>query len=238
MGQTLRGLDNQIGMEEDFPATLFYRLLDALHRMLCQQLQYANVVPNTAGVAMPGLQLLPQLGKAGRQLPLPKNRRMFQSGRPTAQNRQIMFLPEDQVPPRITAGVRGNYRIGPDHINPIDICLDRYFFKGPATRNRVPIGVKTDGLIFVNAGRFGNVRVKRMGRQGQSRRPVLLESFPDRLGFPRHAMLPFPQATLTQIGIELVPIVHLRYRRSPIPLQVIHTLLDTGLFLAAGRHAK
>ena len=149
-----------------------------------------------------------------------------------------MFLPEDQVPPRIAAGVRGNYRIDPDHINPIDIRLDRYFFKGPATRNGVTIGVKTDGLIFVDAGWFGNVWIERMGRQGQSRRLVLLESFPNRLGFPRHSMLPFPQATLTQIGIELVPIVHLRDRRSPIPLQVIHTLLDIGLFLAAGRHTK
>jgi hypothetical protein len=163
-GQTLRGLNNQIGVQWDFPMTSFDRLLDSLDRMLGQQLQDPDVVPRPRSGTMPGLELFAQRGKDRRQFPVAKHRRMIQRRRATTQNRQIMLLLHDQLSSLVTPPMRSHHRALGHHVDLIDIRLDRDLLKCPATGDGIAIGVVADGLVFIDFGLCGDTSVEGAGR--------------------------------------------------------------------------
>jgi hypothetical protein len=165
-GQTLRGLNNQIGMQGGFPAAPLDRLLYSLDRMLGQQLQDPDVVPRPSRGTIPGLELLSQRSKDRRQFPVAKHRRMIQRRRPSAQNRQIMLLLHDQLAPLVTPPMRSHHRALGHHVDPIDIRLDRDLLKGPATGDGIAIGVVADGLVFIDFGLLGDTGIEGTSRQG------------------------------------------------------------------------
>ena len=86
-GQTLSGLNNQIGVQRDFPPAPFYRLLYPSDRMLGQQLQDPDVLTSPGGGAISSLEIFSQRGKIRWQFPVAKHRRMIQRRWATAQNR-------------------------------------------------------------------------------------------------------------------------------------------------------
>ena len=162
-GQTLRGLNDHIGMQRGFPPAPLYRLLHSGDRMLGQQLQDPDVLTSTGGGAIPGLEIFSQRGKNRRQFPVAKHRRMIQRRRTTAQNRQIMLLLNDQLPPLVTAPMRSHHRALGHDVDPVNVSLDRDLLKRPATGNGIPIGVVADGLVFIDFDLCGDTSIEGVG---------------------------------------------------------------------------
>ena len=162
--QTLSGLNNQIGMQWDFPAAPLYRLLYSWDRMLGQQLQDPDVLTSSARGAIPGLEIFSQRGKTRRQFPLAKHRRMIQRRRATAQNRQIMLLLHDQLSPLVTAPMRSHHRALGHHVDPVHVGLDRDLLKRPATGDGISIGIVTDRLVSIDFGLLPDTGIEGTGR--------------------------------------------------------------------------
>ncbi len=178
-------------------------LLHQCQRVFGQQLQDANVLPGSGHRAMPLLEVFPHPGEAGRQSPSIEHEGMIQSRRPATEDGQIVTRLDDPFAPGVTSPVRGDDALRRDHIDPIDIGLDRRRGKGPTTGNAVTIGVEPHSLIFVHLGRGRDKRVKGMGRQRQRRLFILREQFPDRLGLARHTVVQPGQGAPPQIRVEL-----------------------------------
>jgi hypothetical protein len=159
-------LNDQIGMQQSFPAALLDCLLDSLDRMLGQQLQDPDVLPRSGSGTIPGLELFAQRSKDRRQFPAAKHRRMIQRRRPPAQNRQIMLFLHDQLAPFVTTPMGSHHRALGRHVDPINISLDRDLLKGPTTRDGIAIGVIADGLIFIDFGLCSDTGIEGAGRQG------------------------------------------------------------------------
>ena len=156
-------MNNQIGVQRDFPPAPFYRLLYPSDRMLGQQLQDPDVLTSPGGGAISSLEIFSQRGKIRRQFPVAKHRRMIQRRRATAQNRQVMLLLHDQLPPLVTTPMRSHHRTLGHDVDPMDIRLDRNLLKGPATGDGVPIGVVADRLIFIDLGLCGDTGIEGTG---------------------------------------------------------------------------
>jgi hypothetical protein len=168
-GNDLIGVDGGLGV------TLDNRLLHDCHRVFGQQLKDTHILPRSGEGAVTALKGFPQTLEAGRQRPTIEHGRMIQSRRSATENGQIVTGLDDPFVPCITSCVRGDDAIGPDHIDPVNIRLDRHRSKGPATGNAVAIGVESHRLILVDLGRGWDKRIERMGRQRQCRLFVLLK---------------------------------------------------------------
>ena len=156
-------MNNQIGVQRGFPPAPLYRLLYSGDRMLGQQLQDPDVLTSTVRRTIPGLEIFSQRGKNRRQFPVAKHRRMIQRRRATAQNRQVMLLLHDQLPPLVTSWVRSNHRTLSHDVDPVNVGLDRDLLKRPATGDGIPIGIVADGLVFIDFGFFGNTGIEGAG---------------------------------------------------------------------------
>lgn len=100
-----------------------------------------------------------------------------------------MLLLKDQLITLIAAPMGGNHGIGRDNIDTVNIRLDRHRLKGPTTRDRVTIGVKTNRLILIDLRRFRDTGIKRMFGQGQRQGFFPFETFPHRFGLTGLAVL-------------------------------------------------
>lgn len=78
-----------------------------------------------------------------------------------------MLLLKDQLTTLIAAPMGGNHGIGRHHIDTVNIRLDRHRLKGPTTRDRVTISVKTNRLILIDLRRLRDTGIKRTFGQGQ-----------------------------------------------------------------------
>jgi len=146
------GEDNLVGVDGGFGTVLNDRVLDHGHRVVGQQLQDTNVLPGPGDGAVTLLKVFPQALEAGRQRPTIKHRGMVQRRRTTPENGQIVTGLDDPFISCVAASVRGDHAIRRDHIDPIDIRLDRHRGEGPATGNAVAIGVESHRLILVDFG--------------------------------------------------------------------------------------
>jgi len=216
--EPMGGGDDLVGIDDGFVATVNNGLLNQFHGVFGQQLQDTNVLSGSGHRAVTYLERSSQLLEAGRQRPAIKHRGMIQGRRSATENGQIMTGFDDPLISRVTASVRGDHAIGRDHIDPIDIRLDRHRREGPTTGNAVAIGVESHRLILVDLGRGWDEWIEGMGRQSQRGLFVLLEQLADRLGFAGHPVVPLGQSTRSQIGIEFGQVLHRRDRCGPIPL--------------------
>ena len=227
-----------IGVDGRFGTSLPNGLLHHLHRVFRQQLENADVLSRPRQRAVTPLEVVPQLLEAGRQRPAIEHEGMIQRRRTATENGQIVPWFNDPFALGIAASVGGDDAIGRDHIDPINIGLDRHRGEGPATRNAVAIGVESHCLILVDFGRGRDERIKGRARQSQRRLFVLLEEFSDRPGLAGHAVVPLGHSTRSQIGIEFSQILHGRNRRGPIPRQIVDAVFNVGFFIAPRRHAE
>lgn len=168
-GNDLIGVDGGLGV------TLDNRLLHDCHRVFGQQLKDTHILPRSGEGAVTALQGFPQPREAGRQRPTIEHRRMVQGRRSATENGQIVTGLNDPFVPCVTSFVRGDDAIGPDHLDPVNIRLDRHRGEGPATGNAVAIGVESHRLILVDLGGDRDKRIEGVSRQRQGRLLVLLK---------------------------------------------------------------
>jgi hypothetical protein len=66
----------------------------------------------------------------------------------------------------------------------------------------------------------------------------MLETLADGRALPRLGSLPFAQAAVAQVGVELGQVHDGGHRRAPLLLQELHTSLDARLLLGTPHHAE
>jgi hypothetical protein len=66
----------------------------------------------------------------------------------------------------------------------------------------------------------------------------MLETLADGRALPRLSSLPFAQAAVAQVGVELGQVLDGGHRRAPLLLQELHPSLDTRLLLGTPHHAE
>ena len=66
----------------------------------------------------------------------------------------------------------------------------------------------------------------------------MLKASPDRFALSRGHTREVLLTTSSQIGVQLREVSHLRDGRGPASLQILHTVFNVWLLVAAGRHAE
>lgn len=155
------------------------RPFDAVLRMVCQQLQDADVVPAAGANPEPLFERVPQGGERGRQVPIAVDRGVVQRRRLLLQHRQEVQRIEDLLAMPVAASMRRDHlAVGDDH-DAIDVPLHTHAAKRPPPRHAVAVVVEADRLVLVHLGRLHNAGVERSLGHGQGCRAVVLEAFPD-----------------------------------------------------------
>lgn len=136
------------------------RTLHQFRRMIVQQLQDAGVVLDPARRPVLPLQRPAQLLEDGGQLPVAKDVGVVQGGRPALERVQVMPRVEDLLVPAVGARVRGDHAAGLDHVEAVDVGLDRDGLEGSRARHAVAVTVVADRLILVRLGRLHDARIE------------------------------------------------------------------------------
>ena len=230
--------EDVIGVDRRLLAALADGLFDHLHGVFGQQLQDAYVLPGSGRQTLPLLEVGPQLLEAGGQFPAVEHEGVIQRRRPAAEDRQVVLGLDDPFVPGVTALVPGDHAGLGCHLDPIHIRLDRHRLEGPAPRNAVAVRVEPHRLVLVHLGRLRHKRIEDVSRQSQGRLLVLFEQLADGLRLARHRVVPLGQGARSQVRIQLNQILCSRNGSRPVPLEVVHAVLDGGLLVAPRRHAE
>ena len=120
-------------------------------------------------------------------------------------------------------------------LDSIDVRLDGHRLKGVSARHAVTILIPGRRLVLVDLADFAYLRVERA--IGQMERMLFLhcETLADRCASAGHRPLQVFAAAGAQVGVELVQISNAGNRRRPASLNQLHTILDMGFFIRAGR---
>jgi hypothetical protein len=211
---------------------------DALQRMLGKQLQDADELPAAGAGAVPAFQILTQVGKDRRQLPMPKEIGMIQRRWPPSQRRQIVQRVEDLFAAAVRTRMPRDDLAAGHYTDVIHVALDGHRLESEGARHAVAIAVETYRLIFVYLAGLLAARIKGLLGQSQGLLVVAAEALADRLLPARLGPFAIAQTTVAQVGIKLSQVLHLRYRCRPVPLQELHPAFDTRLLLRLTHHAE
>ncbi len=188
--------------------------------------------------AMLLLQMFAEFAEYGGQLPVFENRGVVQVGRLAAKHRQVMQRIENMLP-RGVAPLVPSYRLAvDDHLDAIHIGFHCCRTKGERAWHAVAIGVQGDRLVLVHLARLADTIVEAVIRQCDCRHTVLLEAIADGFALACGDARQIVLATFVQVAVQLGQVPHLRYRRGPTALQILHTVLDMWLLVAACRHTE
>jgi len=155
---------NPGGVQLLVAAQTFDHVLNSLHRVLGQQLEYADVLPHAWPRSVTSLQTLSQLLERRRQLPTPVHVGVVQRRRAAAERHQIVQRIEHLIARFVAPPVAGNHPPFRYNLHPIDVALDRHRFKSPAARHTVPHLVEMHQLILVDRPRLHQARIKAVPR--------------------------------------------------------------------------
>jgi len=138
----------------------------------------------------------------------------------------------------VAALVCGHDLIVMDNLNAIDVALDCHGLEGRRARNAVTHVVEACELILIDFRRLADAGIKAM--LGQSRRllEVLLQPLANRalrIAPGTRSIIP---ATVPQVFVQFLKVLHAGNRGPPTSLQRLHTIFDNRFLVAAGRHAK
>jgi hypothetical protein len=74
-----------------------------------------------------------------------------------------MLRLHNPFPPGVTAGVSGNDAGAGDHLDPIDMRLERHGLESPTPRYAVAVCVEPHRLVLVHLGTLGHERIEGPG---------------------------------------------------------------------------
>lgn len=219
-------------------ATVDDSLLDALHGVLGQKLQYPDEMAGAGTRAMLALQGPAQLREYRRQLPIAVDVGVVQRRRLARKRHQIVQRIEHLLIVIVRAPVpRDDLAAGHDLHVP-HIRLDGHTLKSVHARYTVAITIEAHRLVLVHAGRLLQTGIESPCRQGQGLGTLALEALADRLFLPCLLALAIAQTAGMQMRIELVAVVDHRHRRRPSLLQELHAPLGTRLLLRTTYQAE
>jgi hypothetical protein len=134
--------------------------LHALDRVLCQQLQHADILPRSRAAAVLPFEVGTQLGEHGRQFPVPVDVGVIERRRLPLQRHQIVQRVEHLLALGVRAHVPGNDLAAGYDRDLSDVALDRHRLERERPRHAVVVRVEADGLVLVHRGRLGHARVE------------------------------------------------------------------------------
>ena len=176
-------------------------LLDATLRMVGEQLQHTDEVPNARAGAEPLLQRLPQLGEGRRQLPIPVHGGVVQGSGLPLQNHQEMQRIKDTLALAVAAGVTGDGLTIGYHLDAFDVAFDGHGAEGPASGHAITVVIETHRLVLVHLPGLQHAGIEGMGWDRQGGGPVAFEADTDRLGLRAADPVLLGLATATQVGV-------------------------------------
>ena len=142
------------------------------------------------------------------------------------------------VPRLITAVMRGHDLIVMNDVHVIDVAFDRHRLEGHRAGDAVRHVVEAGELILVHFRGLSDAGVKAMLRQRSRLLKVVLQPLADRTLRVACGSGPVVSATLPQVFVQFLKVLHARNRSAPASLQRLHAILDDRLFVAAGGHTK
>jgi hypothetical protein len=139
--------------------------LHGAERMLVEQVQDTHVVLDAAARTVLPFQGGAQLLEDGRQPPAAKDLGMVQRRRPTPQRVQVVPRLDDLLVTPIRARVAGDDLALTNHVQAVDVGLERHGLEGGAARHAVAVGVEADHLVLVHLGRLHEARIEGIRRE-------------------------------------------------------------------------
>ena len=206
--------------------------------MLPQQFQHADELPYSDAGTVPPFQSRTQFVKRRRKFPRAVDVRVVQSGRTSRKRRQIMQRIENLVTRFIAALMGGHDLIVMHDVNAIDVVFDRHGLESGRSWDAVADVVEPGELVLIDFRGLPDAGIEAMLRQRRRVLPVVLQPLTNRAIRIACWTRPIVPATLPQVRVEFVEILHAGNRRSPASLQRLDAILDDRLFVAAGGHTK
>jgi hypothetical protein len=211
---------------------------DTFLGMVVQQEQHADELPGTGERPVADLQGASQLGEGRGQHPVAIDRGVIQARRLARERCQVMEGIEHHRAAFVRARMSRDDLPGGRDGDLIDVRLDRHRLKRVDPRHAVGHVVEPDGLVFVDLGGHGEAGIEGPRGQGDGRGAVALEAVGDGIRLAGGGAVLIVEATSPEMLVQLGEIANTRHRRRPSSFQVLDSVLDVRLLVAAGRHAE
>ena len=203
-----------------------------------EELQDGDVLPRAGAWAEAALEVGAKGGEGGRERPVAVHRGVVEGRRLLLQRHQEVQRIEDTLAAPVAPPVGGDHVVVGDDLDAVDEPADGDPAEGVPARHAVPVGVERDRLVLVHLPGVDDAGVERPGGSGSGGGEVVGEALCDGLSSGPGGAVASRDAAPSQVGVQLVEVLDPRHGRGPHPLEVLHAILDAGLFLGRGGHAE
>ena len=184
------------------------------------------------------LQVITELSKHGRQLPILEDRRVIQVGRLAAQHDEIMSRLETIFADRVTSLVPSDCLVGDHNFDVINVGFHGCCLEGKRAWHAVAVVVASDRLVLVHRARIADAIIEATVGQRDRGSALLLKASADRFALTRGHSREILFTTCAQVGVQLGHVSYLWNGRGPTSLQILDAILHVRLLVAASRHAE